>query len=209
MAMITCPDCNGQLSDSAPTCPRCGRPNAQDDQQSRKVGILLGLGIFVIPMIFSWFTLRKGHTTTARVVSFVWLAVAMMRVVGNGNHPTPVQDATPTADSRSIQSNLDGTTTAGDIARAYEENTVAADQRFKGKRYMVTGTVEGINTDFMGDPYVTLYGGVNQFREPIFGFQKSASGTLANLAKGSTVILLCTGKGDIAKRPMWDSCSLQ
>jgi len=39
----------------------------------RKVGILLGLGIFLFPIIFVWFTLRKGHSKKARVLSFGWL----------------------------------------------------------------------------------------------------------------------------------------
>jgi hypothetical protein len=29
MALVTCPDCQAQISDAAPSCPRCGRP-AQD-----------------------------------------------------------------------------------------------------------------------------------------------------------------------------------
>ena len=61
----------------------------------------------------------------------------------------------------------------------------------------------------MGDPYVTLEGGVNQFMEPQFGFDKSASTQLASLYKGATITLVCTGKGDIAKTPMWGSCTLQ
>jgi len=28
MALITCPDCQAQVSDAAPACPKCGRPMA-------------------------------------------------------------------------------------------------------------------------------------------------------------------------------------
>ena len=98
--------------------------------------------------------------------------------------------------------------TASDIAFAYNENTVAADQKFKGKKFKISGTVVDINTDFMGDPYITLRGGVNQFMEPQFGFEKSDAAQLANLKKGSKVTLICVGKGDIAKTPMSGSCSL-
>ena len=27
MALVTCPDCAAQVSDAAPACPKCGRPN--------------------------------------------------------------------------------------------------------------------------------------------------------------------------------------
>lgn len=98
--------------------------------------------------------------------------------------------------------------TAHDIAVAYNENTVAADQQFKGKEFKVTGTVGDINTDFLGHPYLTLRGGVNPFMEPQFAFDKSAAPQLAKLKKGAKVTLTCTGKGDIGKTPMADSCTL-
>jgi Na+-transporting methylmalonyl-CoA/oxaloacetate decarboxylase gamma subunit len=98
--------------------------------------------------------------------------------------------------------------TAASIASAYSENTVAADQQFKDKKFKVSGTVADINTDFMGNPYITLRGGVNQFMEPQFGFEKSDASQLANLKKGTKVNLICVGKGDVAKTPMSGSCTL-
>ncbi|QQV64935.1 Uncharacterised protein [Acinetobacter junii] len=49
--------------------------------QYRPVSVLFGVGIFFLPYIFAWLTLREGYSTTARVVSFLWLVlvVAMMR----------------------------------------------------------------------------------------------------------------------------------
>jgi len=49
---------------------------AIDDRRS--VGILLGAGILFLPFIFSWFTLRKGHTAVARVVAFSWLVILLV-----------------------------------------------------------------------------------------------------------------------------------
>lgn len=100
------------------------------------------------------------------------------------------------------------TLTANNLAAAYDENTVAADQKFKGKKYKVSGTVVSINTDIMGDPYITLRGGVNQFMEPQFSFSKSEAPQLARLKPGSKVTLVCVGKGDVAKIPMSGSCSV-
>ena len=45
---------------------------------SREVSILLGLGIFFLPYIFSWFILRQGHTTLARVISFGWMILLIL-----------------------------------------------------------------------------------------------------------------------------------
>lgn len=95
---------------------------------------------------------------------------------------------------------------ATELARAYDANTVAADQKFKGQTFKVTGTIADINTDIMGNPYVTMRGGVNQFLEPQFAFDKDSANQLAELSKGMKVTLMCTGKGDIAKTPMSDDC---
>ena len=44
----------------------------------RKVGFLLGIGIFLIPFIFVWFLLRKGHSNVSRAIGFGWLAVLVI-----------------------------------------------------------------------------------------------------------------------------------
>ena len=51
----------------------------QDMNTSQKqVGLLLGIGIFFIPMIFAWFTLRQGYSTVSRAVSMVWMLIVIM-----------------------------------------------------------------------------------------------------------------------------------
>jgi hypothetical protein len=95
---------------------------------------------------------------------------------------------------------------AGELARAYEENTVAADGAFKGKKFKVRGVVASINTDFLGNPYLTLRGGLNQFMEPQFQFDEGSAAQLGTLRKGVEVVLICVGKGDVAKTPMSGDC---
>lgn len=95
---------------------------------------------------------------------------------------------------------------ARDLARAYEENTVAADAMFKGKKFRVSGVVADINTDLFGNPYLTLRGGVNQFMEPQFSFDTGSASQLAGLRKGNKVEIICIGKGDVVKTPMSGSC---
>ncbi|HEM7785384.1 TPA: hypothetical protein U2L20_001748 [Acinetobacter baumannii] len=46
--------------------------------QPKKVSIPLAIGIFIIPLIFAWFTLRKGYSNTARILSFGWLILAIV-----------------------------------------------------------------------------------------------------------------------------------
>lgn len=40
---------------------------------SREVSVMLGIGIFFLPHVFAWFTLRRGHSVSSRFISFGWL----------------------------------------------------------------------------------------------------------------------------------------
>lgn len=44
--------------------------------QERTVSFGLVVGILLLPLIFVWFTLRRGHSTTSRVFAFSWLVAA-------------------------------------------------------------------------------------------------------------------------------------
>jgi hypothetical protein len=49
-----------------------------DASASRHVGIPLGIGITLLPLVFSWLTLRSGHSTKARAISFAWLIFSIV-----------------------------------------------------------------------------------------------------------------------------------
>lgn len=118
------------------------------------------------------------------------------------------EEAQAKADQAKQEADSLPTVTASAMVKAYEANTVAADQQFKGKKFKVSGTVSDINTDIMGAPYLVLQSGGTPFNAPQFSFDKAASTQLAKVSKGSKVTLICTGKGDIAKTPMSGDCSL-
>lgn len=62
----------------------------------RKVSAPLTIGILILPWIFAWFTLRKGHTTLARVVAMVWMTLTFLWVMSAGQtKPTDHTAATP------------------------------------------------------------------------------------------------------------------
>nr|WP_201557094.1 DUF4236 domain-containing protein [Psychrobacter sp. 72-O-c] len=47
----------------------------ETDTAQRQVSILLGIGIFLVPIIFAWFTLRQGYSTVSRAISMVWMVI--------------------------------------------------------------------------------------------------------------------------------------
>ncbi|MBP1469228.1 DUF4236 domain-containing protein [Acinetobacter nosocomialis] len=48
---------------------------------NRSVSFLLGFGIFWMPYIFAWFTLRSGYSSTARWISFIWMVFVLLIVM--------------------------------------------------------------------------------------------------------------------------------
>ena len=218
MALINCSECDRMASDQAAACPHCGAPIAKQTATvqmqpvpaiSRSVGFWLGVGIFLFPVVFVWFLLRQGHSTTSRVIGFAWLAL-MVVAMASGERPSGKAAAPTTSQSQPAEVAAAVVpvfeVNTQQLAQAYDRNTVAADQQFKGKRFKVTGVVESINTDLFGNPYVTLRGGVNQFMEPQFQLDDAHANYAAGLQSGMRISLICTGSGDVAKTPMSKGC---
>jgi hypothetical protein len=61
-------------------------PLQEGDPQHRSLGGLLVLAIIISPILFGWFTLRRGHSLAARVATFIymgfWLLVAATQASG-------------------------------------------------------------------------------------------------------------------------------
>ena len=65
-------------------CPRCwlyGVNMSLESIQKRKVSIVLGIGIFLFPIIFVWFLFRKGYSNAARLIGVVWLLLSFIILV--------------------------------------------------------------------------------------------------------------------------------
>lgn len=194
---------------------------------------MLVIGILVFPYIFAWFLIRKDYSVNARTAGFCWLGLWVVLPFMHGTDNSYMTSRSSSSEVYAARETKDADAkrakevkfadeaarqqreiaslplvTASQIAQAYEENTVAADQVYKDKRFRVTGAISSISTDFLGRPYISLRGGVNQFMEPQFSFSKDSASQIATLKKGNKVTLACKGRGDIAKTPMSDECLL-
>jgi len=90
--------------------------------------------------------------------------------------------------------------TAQEVFTDFKANTVAAEEKYKGKKLLLTGTVKDIGKDIMDDPYVTFVVG-GQFE--IVGvqafFTDQEESKLSSLKKGQKVTILTEFKAEIAK----------
>ncbi|MHA6907326.1 OB-fold putative lipoprotein [Ralstonia pseudosolanacearum] len=96
--------------------------------------------------------------------------------------------------------------TASALFSAYEENEVAADQKYKNKVLLVSGTVQSIDKDFT-DRIVVKLAASNPYM-PVHAYLGSQHEELAaSLKKGSKVAWQCTGEGRIVGSPMLKDCA--
>lgn len=151
------------------------------------------------------------------IVKVLWVILAVIVVAiifspdDKGSAPQAANGEKPqeAAATKQDQDAPQFTTTARELAKMYEENTVAADNKFKDKRFEIAGTVTDISTDFIGSAVIELSGGVNQFMEPRAELDDSQKQKAAGLKKGQKIVLICTGSGDISKTPMLDDCLIK
>lgn len=197
-------------------------PPPQQQPATRKVSILLGLGIFFFPLIFAWFTLRSGHTTFSRVVSFSWLVLSLLIMMGTSPSSSTTSVPTSQTEPSALVSNQENQVeqtqeaapvpsaiqiTANELFAYYEANEVAADRNFKGQTLEISGSVktidsgigDGANVEFnVGDEYglnaVTATG------------DESFDNYAASLSKGQQIRLRCTGAGEVIGQPMLNNC---
>lgn len=81
--------------------------------------------------------------------------------------------------------------TAYELFNYYEANEVAADDKFKGKKIAVSGTIKDIGNDIMGDSYITLESGAYLGSVQCY-LDKSV---VARLSKGQQIAVIGTCKG--------------
>jgi hypothetical protein len=197
MPLIVCTDCNREISDSAPACPHCGKPNevgsnkelstvwpnsaqtnkngSKDKQSSRWVAVVLVIG-------FVWFisALGDGPDSSNKSVSAPSVAA-----------PQKSQGATSKSAEKVIS-----VKNITDILSAYKNNEVRADNIYKGKIIKVTGIVDSIKKDIMDDLYVTIGTGA-RFEIPQVQafFGDSQNSKLSNLNSGENVTVVCRVSG--------------
>jgi len=116
----------------------------------RKVGIPLGIGITIFPLIFSWFLLRNGHSRLARVLGFSWLVVELIAIITT--HENPGNTMTAQVDTPSSRENPIKDAPK-DIYHAYAYSSYG-NAKYKNKFILVEGLI--VNTDLI---FKTIKGG--------------------------------------------------
>jgi hypothetical protein len=93
---------------------------------------------------------------------------------------------------------------AAQYAADYEANEVAADNKYKGKKFLVSGSVKSINKDILGNANLAL-STPDAFIGVIASLDDKDYPWASTLKRGQKVSLLCTGSGMLLT-PMLTDC---
>jgi TM2 domain-containing membrane protein YozV len=144
---------------------------AQSTKYAQKWAVLVVVGILALFVVLA--LLGGGSTTSSRYTT------------SSAPSARQTDDFAPTDIS------------APALVAAYEQNEIAADQQYKGRRLVVAGTVEKIGKDILDTPYLSLEGGTGHLFGVQAMFPKSAQDQLAEQSIGAAVKVRCQIDGKL------------
>lgn len=98
--------------------------------------------------------------------------------------------------------------TSVELAKAFEENEVAAQQKYGAAPLLVSGKVTGITLDFMDQPVVQLPG-LNEFSDVQANLGEEGKAVSATLKKGQDIVVRCGEISEVVGTPMLSKCVVQ
>lgn len=133
------------------------------------------------------------------IASVVVLVVLGIIAVGSIDTDTDTQKVQSQAPIYTISANQ--------LYREYDSNEVAADEKYKGKVVIVSGAIQNIGKDIMGDAYIVIGGGGILDGVQCM-FTKGEQSSVSRLSKGQQVRV----KGEVAGKMgniLVKKCNLQ
>jgi hypothetical protein len=144
---------------------------------------------------------RRSRLGRSVAIVIAFFSVVLLVYLFAGQDGNDSQDNDPGSETPSIAVN------STELAQAYADNEVAAQNRFGDKTLNLTGLVTGVTLDFSSAP-VIQFAGVNPFLPVQARFDKSFGDALGRISKGQTITIRCTSVTEVISAPILSDCSL-
>lgn len=164
--LTVCKDCSKEVSKSAKVCPHCGKKLKMGLWMKLVIGFV---GLILIGAILGGGSDKKGTAST-----------------GQAAQAASATEAPKTAPSQQVI-----VVSATQMAKDYESNEIAADEKYKGKMIQITGVVDGIEKDLFDNPFLSMDTGWSGY---FFHCSFEDATQLKKLKKGQKVTVV--GEGD-------------
>lgn len=168
MATFRCPDCKGKVSTSAKSCPKCGRPVANKNNEINSY----------------------SATGYVKWILFIFFVLAIITSIGTSKNDEKMKkiSAQERIEMRRNTSESIPHISSLRLVSEYKENTVAADIEWKNKYIVVTGIIDSITKSIDDYPVIVLYG-VNDFQGVHAKLDIAEAGVAASLLKGRHIFI--------------------
>lgn len=166
------------------------------------------MGILLVPMVFAWYTLRRGHSALSRTVSFAWATVSLATVmVVCAAFAALVAGRNAQREARinavaAMRSGASASATPDELAAAYREGE-AGRARYAGRIITVTGMVESIVLRRAGIE-MTLSGAAGG--RVLASMPPAVAPLVADLERGSIARVTCITITHVIERPILMGC---
>ena len=135
---------------------------------------------------------KKGNLLrkSFKIIGGLLVLIIVLGTIANGDKKRAVKPTVAVKDQPAIETNVIR------LIDDYEANEIAADEKYKGKRVKLSGTVRDIKKDIGDNLYVIFNkGGRFDFRGIQLFFDDSYTSSLAKLKKGQRISVNCRVKG--------------
>ncbi len=150
----------------------------------------------------------KGLLITIAAIAAILVVVMIIAV--NSEPTEPPKELTKEEKivqlEEKIKHQTDYTVLADRVYKQYEENSIKAEEIFKGNTIYLKGEIKSIGKDIMGAPYVVI-GNRRGMGTVQCMFDDNKSKQLSSLKKGNTVVI----KGEVLSKMMYvmvEDCEL-
>jgi RNA polymerase subunit RPABC4/transcription elongation factor Spt4 len=212
--MALCATCGNQISDTTAFCTKCGAARARGPQikpprlgmkACRECGHQVSATAKACPNCGA-----RNPALGRRVYAVFSLASLGLAIVVFASVWHACEFGGPSVSESDVASAAPAVSvTADQLARDYEANEVAADERYKQKIVEVSGEVYSIGKDITDTIYVTLQtGNEYAFVKPQLYFSDEYKGETAALHKGDPLTAKCRCDGKFMNVLMKD-CVIQ
>lgn len=158
----------------------------------------------------------SSKTSPAVVVLGIFGGILLLGIVSATLHGSPsstsntstTRSGSTSSTTRSSRSGPAVTVGAAQLWTDYQNNEVAADEKYKGRLLLVTGTIASIDKDAFDNMVVRLQS-PNQFMNVHAKLEDSEKSEAARLSKGQKVTVKCEGGGMIIGSPMLRDCTIE
>jgi hypothetical protein len=97
---------------------------------------------------------------------------------------------------------------APQLIEDYASNEVAADGKYKNQLLEISGTVQSVSEDPLGNPYVMVSASIQTPNGVQGDFSQDQDGELSSLNPGQYITIECMGRGDVLGTVTATNCSI-